>query len=85
LPFLGIQRQVQNLRDVLELLGQVVGIADAVGQVPGVNALELLDAYQRLHFGHTVVEAHHLVNVGQLGLKLQQAHPLLNVIAVVPE
>jgi len=38
-----------------------------------------------LHLGHAVVPAHHVVDVGQLLLKFQQAQPLLDVIAVIAE
>ncbi|MBA7696677.1 hypothetical protein ES703_105328 [subsurface metagenome] len=96
---LNIQRKRHNVPAILALVGVDWGVLDlgqilygidydmsvtfARGQIPGVNPFELRQADGRLHFGHAVVPADHVMNVGQFLLQLQQAQTLLDVVAMV--
>ena len=62
-----------------------VRVAAAARHVPGVHAVQFGQADGRLHLGHAVVPADHVVDVGQLLLQLEQVEPLLHVVAVVAE
>jgi len=52
-------------------------------QVPEVEADQLSQTDRQLDLGHAIVEAHHVVDVGELRRHFQQSHPLLHVVAVV--
>jgi len=80
---LGVDGCVQHLGQVFNGVDDDTRVAPAIGHVPRIDPLQLRKTDGRLHVGHTIIPADHVVDVGQPLLQLQQAQALLDVIPVV--
>src|SRR5574340_1607350 len=78
-------REELDLRHFLQSVDNDLGIAPPRREIPVLDAVEFGQSDGRLHLGHPVVPADHVVDVRQLLLEFEQAQTLHHIVPVVPE